>query len=143
MSTKHLIAIIDDERNIQATLIAILERRGYATASAYTAKQGLQIIADEKPEVVLMDLGLPDSEGLDLLREVRLSHPGLPVIVITANDSLNNAIASIKEGAFHFISKPYVPEELLSLVAKALEQKGLRQETIQLREETERLKRRV
>jgi DNA-binding NtrC family response regulator len=143
MNAKSLIGIIDDERNIQATLIAILERRGYATASAYTAKQGLQLIADEKPNVVLMDLGLPDSEGLDLLKEVRELHPTLPVIVITANDSLNNAIASIKEGAFHFISKPYVPEELLSLVAKALEQHGLRQETIQLREETERLKKRV
>jgi DNA-binding NtrC family response regulator len=143
MSAKPLIAIIDDERNIQATLIAILERRGYAATSAYTAKQGQQVIADEKPDVVLMDLGLPDSEGLDLLREVRAANPGLPIIVITANDSLNNAIASIKEGAFHFISKPYVPEELLSLVAKALEQRGLRQETLQLREETERLKKRV
>jgi DNA-binding NtrC family response regulator len=143
MSDKPLITIIDDERNIQATLIAILERRGYATTSAYTAKQGLQVVAEEKPDVVLMDLGLPDSEGLELLREIRTANPGLPIIVITANDSLNNAIASIKEGAFHFIAKPYVPEELLSLVAKALEQKGLRQETLQLREETERLKKRV
>ena len=143
MSDKPLIAIIDDERNIQATLIAILERRGFAATSAYTAKQGLQVVAEEKPDVVLMDLGLPDSEGLDLLKEIRASNPALPIIVITANDSLNNAIASIKEGAFHFIAKPYVPEELLSLVAKALEHKGLRQETIQLREETERLKKRV
>jgi DNA-binding NtrC family response regulator len=143
MSAKPLIAIIDDERNIQATLIAILERRGYAATSAYTAKQGLQVVAEEKPDVVLMDLGLPDSEGLDLLREIRAANAGLPIIVITANDSLNNAIASIKEGAFHFISKPYVPEELLSLVGKALEHKGLRQEASQLREETERLKKRV
>ncbi len=143
MSDKPLIAIIDDERNIQATLIAILERRGYAATSAYTAKQGLQVIAEEKPDVVLMDLGLPDSEGLDLLREIRSTNAVLPIIVITANDSLNNAIASIKEGAFHFIAKPYVPEELLSLVGKALEQKGLRQEASQLREETERLKKRV
>ena len=97
MSEKHLIAIIDDERNIQATLIAILERRGYSTVSAYTAKQGLQVIADEKPDVVLMDLGLPDSEGLDLLREIRLANHAVPIIVITANDSLNNAIASIKD----------------------------------------------
>jgi DNA-binding NtrC family response regulator len=143
MSDKPLITIIDDERNIQATLIAILERRGYATSSAYTAKQGLQVVAEEKPSVVLMDLGLPDSEGLELLRELRAANPGLPIIVITANDSLNNAIASIKEGAFHFIAKPYVPEELLSLVAKALEHKGLREETLELREETERLKKRV
>jgi DNA-binding NtrC family response regulator len=143
MSSKPLIGIVDDERNIQATLAAILERRGYASASAFTGRQGLQMITDHKPDVLLLDLGLPDGEGLDLLRQIREEHPQLPVIVVTANDSLNNAIASIKEGAFHFISKPYVPDELLSLVAKALEHKGLRQETVQLREEAERLKKRV
>ncbi|HEV3270614.1 MAG TPA: sigma-54 dependent transcriptional regulator [Candidatus Methylacidiphilales bacterium] len=143
MSPKPLIGIVDDERNIQATLAAILERRGYASVSAFTGRQGLQLIAEHKPDVLLLDLGLPDGEGLDLLRTIRLEHPALPVIVVTANDSLNNAIASIKIGAFHFISKPYVPDELLSLVAKALESKGLRQETVQLREEAERLKKRV
>jgi len=143
MSSKPLIGIVDDERNIQATLAAILERRGYGSASAFTGKQGLQMINEHKPDVLLLDLGLPDGEGLDLLRQIREAHPALPIIVVTANDSLNNAIASIKEGAFHFISKPYVPDELLSLVAKALEHRGLRQETVQLREETERLKKRV
>jgi DNA-binding NtrC family response regulator len=142
-TSKPLIGIIDDERNIQATLAAILERKGYATVPAFTAKQGLQMLADGQPDVLLLDLGLPDSEGLDLLRTIKQDYPAVPVIVVTANDSLNNAIASIKIGAFHFISKPYVPEELLSLVANALEQRGLRQETIQLREETERLKKRV
>ncbi|MCE0497943.1 MAG: sigma-54 dependent transcriptional regulator [Methylacidiphilales bacterium] len=143
MSAKPLIGIVDDERNIQATLAAILERRGYAVWPAFTAKQALQMIAEQGPEVLLLDLGLPDSEGLDLLRKIKQEYPNLPVIVVTANDSLNNAIASIKEGAFHFISKPYVPEELISLVAKALEHRGLRQETMQLRQETERLKKRV
>src|ERR1700760_7449 len=143
MSSKPLIGIIDDERNIQATLAAILERRGYASAAAFTGRQGLQMIGEHKPGLLLLDLGLPDGEGLDLLKQIRAAHPSLPIIVVTANDSLNNAIASIKEGAFHFISKPYVPDELLSLVAKALEQKGLRQETVQLRQETERLRKRV
>src|SRR5258707_2777668 len=143
MSTKPVIGIVDDERNIQATLTAILERRGYAVASAFTGRQAREMIPEHHPDVLLLDLGLPDGEGLDLLRTIRQEHPALPVIVVTANDSLNNAIASIKIGAFHFISKPYVPEELLSLVSKALEQKGLRQETVQLREETERLKKRV
>jgi DNA-binding NtrC family response regulator len=143
MSSKPLIGIVDDERNIQATLAAILERRGYASASAFTGRQGLQMISEQKPDLLLLDLGLPDGEGLDLLRQIRAEHAQLPIIVVTANDSLNNAIASIKEGAFHFIAKPYVPDELLSLVAKALEHKGLRQETVQLREETERLKKRV
>src|SRR5271168_3265830 len=143
MTAKPLIGIIDDERNIQATLVAILQRRGYAAMSAFTGRQGLQMIAEHTPDVLLLDLGLPDNEGLDLLQTIRQEHPGLPVIIVTANDSLNNAIASIKVGAFHFISKPYVPDELLSLVAKALESKGLKQETVQLREETERLKKRV
>jgi len=143
MSSKPLIGIVDDERNIQATLAAILDRRGYAAVPAFTGRQGIQMIAEHKPDVVLLDLGLPDGEGLDVLREIRAAHPALPVIVVTAHDSLNNAIDSIKIGAFHFISKPYVPEELLSLIAKALEQRGLRQETQQLREETERLKKRV
>jgi DNA-binding NtrC family response regulator len=143
MSSKPLIGIIDDERNIQATLAAILDRRGYAAVAAFTGRQGLQMISEHHPDVVLLDLGLPDGEGLELLQEIRRDYPDLPVIVVTAHDSLNNAIASIKIGAFHFISKPYVPEELLSLVAKALEHKGLRQETIQLREETVRLKKRV
>src|SRR5271168_1680703 len=143
MTAKPLIGIIDDERNIQATLVAILQRRGYAAMSAFTGRQGLQMISEHNPDVLLLDLGLPDGEGLDLLKEIRRAHPVLPVIVVTANDSLNNAIASIKVGAFHFISKPYVPDELLSLVAKALESRGLRQETVQLREETERLKKRV
>src|SRR6202453_2924372 len=142
-SPKPIIGIVDDERNIQATLAAILEGRGYASVSAFTGKQGLQLISEHNPDVLLLDLGLPDGEGLALLKQIRLAHPSLPVIVVTAQDSLNNAIDSIKVGAFHFISKPYVPEELLSLVAKALEQKGLRQETVQLREETERLKKRV
>ena len=143
MSSKPTIGIIDDERNIQATLAAILDRRGYASAAAFTGKQGLQMIVDHKPDVLLLDLGLPDGEGLELLRTIRAQHPTLPVIVVTANDSLNNAIDSIKIGAFHFISKPYVPDELLSLVSKALESHGLKQETVQLREETERLKKRV
>ncbi len=143
MSSKPLIGIIDDERNIQATLVAILERHGYSAISAFTGRQGLQMIAENTPDVLLLDLGLPDGEGVDLLQTIRQEYPSLPVIVVTANDSLNNAIASIKIGAFHFISKPYVPEELLSLVAKAIEHRGLRQETVVLRAETERLKKRV
>src|SRR5271156_4169765 len=104
-----LIGIVDDDRNIQATLAAILEQRGYLSASAFTGRQALLMISERKPDVLLLDLGLPDGEGLDLLRTVREQHPLLPIIVVTGNDTLNNAIDSIKKGAFHFIAKPYVP----------------------------------
>lgn len=137
------VGVIDDERNIQTTLSSILERRGYQHLAAYTGQQGLQMIAQHHPQVVLLDLGLPDGEGLDFLRQIHTDHPQLPIIVVTAHDSLNNAIESIKIGAFHFISKPYVPEELLSLVKQAIEQQSLRAETQQLREETTRLKKKI
>lgn len=142
-SSKHLVGVIDDERNIQTTLSSILERRGYQALAAYTGQQGLQMVAEHRPQVVLLDLGLPDGEGLDFLKQIRQQNPQLPIIVVTAHDSLNNAIESIKMGAFHFISKPYVPEELLSLVKQAIEQQSLRAETEQLREETTRLKKKI
>jgi len=139
----NVVGVIDDERNIQITLESILARRGFETAPAFTGKQGLAMIRSANPAVILLDLGLPDTDGLELLKKVREEHPGLPVIVVTAHDSLNNAIESIKMGAFHFLSKPYVPEELLNLVTQACAQADLRQETAQLREETTRLKRRI
>ena len=77
---------------------------------------GLALMRKVKPDLVLLDLGLPDADGLDVLREVEARVPQMPVIILTANDSLNNAIESIKQGAFHFISKPYAVEELLSLI---------------------------
>ena len=109
------IVVIDDDRTIQATLSAVLPRHGYDVRVGPNASQGKKRVAEVKPDLVLLDLGLPDADGLDVLRELKAEHPDLPVIVLTANDSLANAIESIKQGAFHFLSKPYAIEELLSL----------------------------
>ena len=93
--------------------------------------------------MVLLDLGLPDADGLEVLGKLKAEFPQTPVIILTANDSLNNAIESIKLGAFHFISKPYAPEELVCLMERALEQKELKQEAVTLREEKQRLSQRL
>ncbi|MEY2546569.1 MAG: two-component system, NtrC family, response regulator AtoC, partial [Verrucomicrobiota bacterium] len=81
-----------------------------------------------------------DAEGLEMLEQIKQERAGMPVIILTAHDSLNNAIESIKRGAYHFISKPYAPEELISLVEKALEKESLLRQTQELREETEELR---
>ena len=144
MSTEaSKVLVIDDERPVLMTLEALLTRRGFAVQTASTAAAGLQAVGRWKPDLVLLDLGLPDADGLDVLREVRAVMPAVQVLILTANDSLANAIQSIKLGAFHFISKPYAPEELMSLMGRALDQKRLEQETVVLREESARLVRRL
>ena len=137
------ILVIDDDRAVIATLTGWLERHGFRVASASTAASGLTALTREEPDVVLLDLGLPDAGGLDALAEIHSRQPHAAVIIVTAHDSLDNAIESIKRGAFHFISKPYVPEELLSLVRRAAEKRELVRETAQLRSHAELLSRRL
>ncbi len=137
------ILIIDDERPILLTLEALLSRHGYQPEAAATASYGLRRLKETLPAVVLLDLQLPDAQGLEMLAQIKDEHPETQVIILTAHDSLNNAIESIKRGAYHFISKPYAPEELLSLIEKALEKQSLLRETEQLRQKTQQLEKRL
>src|SRR5438093_1428244 len=139
----HRILIIDDERPILVTLEALLQRHGYQVDTAPTASQGLKLLKTKFPSLVLLDHQLPDAEGLETLDRIKSELPDMHVIILTAHDSLHNAIESIKRGAFHFISKPYAPEELLSLVEKALEKESLLRETEELRQKTQQLERRL
>ena len=139
---RHVL-IIDDERPVLMTLEALLKRHGYQVDTAPTATQGLKALKSKPPKIVLLDLRLPDADGLEMLDRIKTELPQVQVIILTAHDSLHNAIESIKRGAYHFISKPYAPEELLSLVEKALETQFLLREAVELREKTERLEKRL
>src|SRR5438552_5593758 len=139
----HRILIIDDERPILVSLEARLQRHGYQVDTAPTASQGLKLLKTKSPSLVLLDLQLPDAEGLETLDRIKSELPDMHVIILTAHDSLNNAIESIKRGAYHFISKPYAPEELLSLIEKALEKQSLLRETEKLREKAQQLEKRL
>ena len=144
MITDHRrILVVDDERPILMTLEALLKRHGYTTETAATAAQGLRSLRNNPPAVVLLDLQLPDAEGLEMLDQIKQERPDTQVIILTAHDSLSNAIESIKRGAYHFISKPYAPEELLSLVEKAIEKQSLLRETEELRQKTQQLEKRL
>jgi DNA-binding NtrC family response regulator len=137
------IVVIDDERPVLLTLEALLKRHGFAVQLAGTASAGLALIEKFHPELVLQDLGLPDASGLDTLAKIKQLHPDVVVIIITAQDSLSNAIESIKLGAFHFISKPYAPEELLNVVRRALEQRELVKDREHLMAKTAELSRQL
>jgi DNA-binding NtrC family response regulator len=142
-SETRRILIIDDERPILLTLEALLSRHGYRTETATTATLGLRAMKTNPAALVLLDLQLPDADGLETLDRLKKDFADSQVIILTAHDSLNNAIESIKRGAFHFISKPYAPEELLSLAEQALEKRSLLQETQALREKAEQLEKRL
>src|SRR5215475_6872423 len=133
-ASNHRVLIIDDERPVLLTLEALLKRHGYHVDTAPTASQGLKLLRSKPSTLVLLDLQLPDADGLETLDQIKTEVPETQVIILTAHDSLHNAIESIKRGAYHFISKPYAPEELLSLMEKALEK---------LREKTEQLERQL
>ena len=137
------VVVIDDERPVLMTLEALLKRHGYAVQLANTASAGVSLIEKTKPDLVLQDLGLPDADGLETLAKIKQLHRDLVVIIITAQDSLSNAIESIKLGAFHFISKPYAPEELLNVVKRALEQRELVKDREHLLAKTEELSRQL
>ena len=139
----HRVLIIDDERPVLMTVDALLKRHGYHVDAAATAAQGLKLLKSNSPSLVLLDLQLPDAHGLEMLDQIKAELPKAQVIILTAHDSLHNAIESIKRGAYHFISKPYAPEELLSLVEKALEKQFLLREAEKLREKTEQLEKRL
>ena len=141
MNGTKRVLIIDDERPILMTLEALLGRHGYQVETARTAATGLEMATRENgPHLLLLDIGLPDMSGLEVLTKVKQVTPHLQTIVLTGQDTLSNAIDSIKLGAFHFIGKPYAAEELLSLMQRALEQQDLRRETESLREEAKELK---
>jgi DNA-binding NtrC family response regulator len=139
----HRVLIIDDERPVLMTLEALLKRHGYQVETAPTAAQGLKALELKSPTLVLLDLRLPDADGLEMLDRIKTELPEVQVIILTAHDSLHNAIESIKRGAYHFISKPYAPEELLSLMEKALEKQFLLRRAEELREKTEQLEKRL
>ena len=130
---KGSILVVDDESEIREGLELLLSGEGYAVSSANTAESGL-LKLDERPfDLLLLDVSLPDRNGLDLLKEVRRRDPHLSVVLITAYGSIDMARAAFKNGAMDYITKPWSNDELLSQVAQAVESRRLREENIQLK----------
>ena len=129
------ILIIDDEEVLQDVLTSLLEGEGFETRSARTGAEALAMLEQEEIDLVLLDLMLPDTSGLDVLKRIRADDPDQQVIVITAYSSIESAIEAMREGAFHYIPKPFKNEEVLLTVRKALEQRQLAAENRTLREQ--------
>jgi DNA-binding NtrC family response regulator len=111
--------LVEDTASLQLVYRAVLEVAGHGVAVASTAEEGLRAYQAASPDVVLLDLMLPDRDGLVLMREMLAERPGTRVIVITSNGSINKAVEAMRSGAYDFLVKPFDEQRLLSAVENA------------------------
>lgn len=131
------ILVIDDEESIRDSSSQVLHKSGYKVKAAKNGTGGLQAFKDEFFHVVLLDLKLPDLNGMEVLSRIKEENPETPVIIITGYASVESAVEAMKQGAFDYVAKPFNPEELRVVVKKALESRKIYFENISLRKELE------
>ena len=129
------ILLVEDKDSLRRVLRLTLEAAGYSVAESEDARAAAQALARQPFRLVLTDLRMPHGSGLDVLRAAREADPDLPVVVMTAYGSIDEAVQAMKDGAHDFLQKPVDSNHLLLLVERALEQARLRTENILLREE--------
>ena len=137
MQKKSKVLVVDDEAIMRDSLRDWLTDASYDVLTAENANQALEIISRDKPAVAVIDLVLPGSDGLELLKKAKQISPNLQVIMITAYSSVNTAIAAIKEGAYDYIEKPFSPGKVELLISKLMERQALLEENISLRQKLE------
>ncbi len=125
------ILIVDDEPQIRVLLKATLTRAGYAVAEAGTAREALNAKAIDKPDLILLDLGLPDRDGLELVTALR-AEPRPALIVVSARDQTEQKVAALDLGADDYVTKPFDTEELLARVRASLRQRLASESELQL-----------
>jgi len=132
-SSAGSVLIIDDEAAIRESLETLLEMEGYNVQSAATADEGLTRIGSRPYDLVLLDLALPDRNGIDLLAELHIHDPQLAVIMITAYGTVENAVKAMQAGATNFVQKPWDNEKLLADIRTAVARHRTEAENVQLK----------
>lgn len=129
------ILIIDDEKDIRELVSDILKDEGYSTRLAANADECMAQINTEPPALMILDIWLKDSrmDGIDILKTVKRDNPDIPVVIISGHGNIEIAVAAIKQGAYDFIEKPFNIDQLMVVIARAMETSRLRRENIQLR----------
>lgn len=113
------ILVIDDEPNILATLAPLLRARGYEVFTAMSGRAAIETLDREKPDLIVLDLGLPDIDGVDLCRQIRES-VSAPIVVLSARGAEGDKVRALDVGADDYVTKPFGAEELLARIRAAL-----------------------
>ncbi|MET0625909.1 MAG: sigma-54 dependent transcriptional regulator [Pyrinomonadaceae bacterium] len=138
MSTQPLILVAEDEDLMRAIISRLLEEAGYRVAAVASAEEALEAFAAEDVSVTLTDIRMAGMDGLELLDRVKDIDPEALVVVMTAYSSVDSAVAALRKGAYDYVTKPFVNEDLLQSVKNALRQRELFRENRALRRELDR-----
>ena len=120
----HQVLIIDDEKSIVESLSSILREEGFSVFSARDGKEGLALFEHVKPRVVLLDVWMPEMDGLDVLRHIRKKDSDAVIIVISGHGTISTAVEAVKMGATDFLEKPLSIEKVLEVISRSLAGKG-------------------
>jgi two-component system response regulator HydG len=129
------ILVVDDDKTMRDACHQILTRQGFQVEQAASARQGLGLLERRSFDVILLDLVMPDLDGLETLKKIKAVDNDCEVIIITGYGSIPTAVEAMKAGAFHFLSKPFAPDDLRTVLTRALEKRRLNLENIYLRQE--------
>jgi two-component system response regulator HydG len=129
------ILVVDDDKTMRDACHQILSRQGFQVEEAASARQGLGLLERSSFDVILLDLVMPDLDGLETLKKIKSVDNDCEVIIITGYGSIPTAVEAMKAGAFHFLSKPFAPDDLRTVITRALEKRRLNLENLYLRQE--------
>jgi len=129
------ILLVDDETAILETLEILFRGEGYEVSVADSGPKALAALEDERPDIVLTDIRMPGAGGLDVLSQARAVDPEMPVILMTAQASLQSAVRAVNEGAYYYLQKPFANDELLAICRRAAEARALKVENKRLKKE--------
>ncbi len=132
------ILIVDDEESVRNSLAGVMKDEGYEVVSALSGKEGLDLVQEVQPSLALLDIAMPEMDGIETLRRFREIRPDMPVIMVTGHGTIETAVKTTKMGAYDFIVKPPELQHLTLVVKHGLEESRLRQENESLRRSIER-----
>lgn len=125
MSDSKHILVVDDEEDVRDTLENVLKSMNYTTSIAANGVEALEVIQNNKIDVVLSDLYMPEMNGIELLKRVQGIDKKVIFLMITAHPTIETAVEAIKKGAYDYLTKPFHIEEVRMKINRALEKKGL------------------
>ena len=134
----HRVLVIDDEMGILDSLRILLKNSEFEVEAVQGGKAGLRAVESSEFDIVLTDVRMPAVTGIEILEAVRARDPEIPVILMTAQASLQTAIQAVNQGAYHYIQKPFANDELVAICRRAAEYRTLRSENTTLKKEINR-----